>query len=159
MKLQILISSYKRNNVGKWITLPTTNHIISSTIEEICIDNTDKCVVTKYNSNLSLNNLDIVGYEDIYYINELVLKLNKCATNKKIVALVEVYSNNLEEILQKAQRGTYKFYPNKCLKDIAEKFSTRKPYKYYDDIYRIIEDLSQIGYEETSTGVIFMYEK
>ena len=159
MKLQILISYYKRNKVGKWITLPTTNYIIESTIEGVCIDNTYRCVVTKYKSSLGLNDLDIVGYEDIHYLNELVIKLNTCATNKEIVALSEAYSDNLEEILQKAQRGRYKFYPKKSLEDIAEKFATRRPYKYYDDIYQIIEDLLKIGYEETSTGVIFMYEK
>lgn len=156
MYIDVYISSTKRKNVGKWIRMPTYPKVIDDVLEEICTDSDDDCVVTKFKTKLNLNDLDIVGTEDIYYLNELISKLNNCATNKEIVALAEVYSSSLEEILSKVYRGNYKFYPNKSLDDIIEMFSKKKYYRYYDDI-DILNDLLRLGYEETSTGVIQIY--
>ena len=156
MYIDIYISSTKRKNVGEWIRMPTYPNVIDDALEEICINSNDNCVVTKFKTKFNLNDLDIVGTEDIYYLNELISKLSNCATNKEIVALAEVYSNNLEEILLKVYRGNYKFYPNKSLDDVAQIFSKRKYYRYYDN-EEIIDDLTKMGYEETSTGVIQIY--
>ena len=156
MYIDIYIPSTKRKNVGEWIRMPTYPKVIDDALEEICTDSNDNCVVTKFKTKFNLNDLDIVGTEDIYYLNELISKLSNCATNKEIVALAEVYSNNLEEILLKVYRGNYKFYPNKSLDDVAQIFSKRKYYRYYDN-EEIIDDLTKMGYEETSTGVIQIY--
>lgn len=156
MYIDIYISSTKRKNVGEWIRMPTYPNVIDDALEEICINSNDNCVVTKFKTKFNLNDLDIVGTEDIYYLNELISKLSNCATNKEIVALAEVYSSSLEEILSKVYKGDYNFYPNKSLEDVAQIFSKRKYYRYYNN-EQILDDLSRRGFEETSTGVIQIY--
>lgn len=81
-----------------------------------------------------------------------------------IQALKEVYSSNLEEIQRKVQRGRYEFYPNKSLADVALQLSSTKRYRYYRtlngeiEVYKIVNDLCRLGYQETSTGTILMLE-
>lgn len=163
MKIRIKIQNKNKQNLGKWITLPTSNAVIDEVIEKVCVANKDKCIVTNFVTilyskcldlrKLRLNDLDIVGFEDIYYLNEIIYKLNQNATDEEIVALTEVYSDSLEGILNKVQSGTYKFYFNRFLGDIAEKFSHRPEYKYYSDV-QIVDELCKLGYRETTTGVI-----
>ena len=156
MYIDVYISSTKRKNIGEWLRMPTYPKVIDDLLEEICTDSDDDCVITKFKTKLNLNDLDIVGTEDIYYLNELISKLSNCATNKEIVALAEVYSSSLEEILSKVYKGDYNFYPNKSLEDVAQIFSKRKYYRYYNN-EQILDDLSRRGFEETSTGVIQIY--
>ena len=76
-------------------------------------------------------------------MNELLSDLSTVATNKEIVALSEVYSANLLDIIEIARRGTYKFYPNKNFRDLLYETSIEEDYKYYDD-------LISRGFQETS---------
>lgn len=156
MQITVLIKNTNKKGAERWITLPTTEKVIYENLEEICINDNDTYLVANFKSKLDL---DIIGYEDIYYLNELVSKLNTCgATNKEIQAISEAYSTDLEEILRKAQRGQYKFYPDKSLRVLAQELSnTCKYYKYYSD-EQIVDELCNLGYEETSTGVIQFLE-
>lgn len=156
MYIDIYLSSSKRHYIGKWIRIPTRYKEIDDTIEEICTDFDDSCVVTMFKTKLNLNILDILGIADIYYLNDVITYLNAYATDKELIALSEAYSNRLEEILSNAYRKNYKFYPNKSLEDVAQIFSKRKYYRYYNN-EQIQDDLSKMGFKETSTGVIHIY--
>lgn len=154
MYIDIYFSSTKRHYIGKWIRIPTSYKEIDNIIKEICTDFDDNCAVTMFKTKLNLNSLDILGITDIYYLNDVITNLNAYAADKELIALSETYSNRLEEILSKVYRKNYKFYPNKSLEDVAQIFSKRKYYRYYNN-EQIIDDLSRRGFEETSTGVIY----
>lgn len=166
MKLDVFIANKNNRKIGEWITLPSHNHIIDETIEEICVTDTDRCIVTKFRtrlhskhldiSTLQLKDLDIVGREDIYHLNECIYELTQSAIDEEIVALTEVYSNKLEEILQKSQHGIYKFYAGKSLKNLAYKFLHKPQYKHNSHV-QMVDELCRLGYKETSTGVIYMF--
>ena len=124
-------------------TLPIREELITSYIEEMNIEDDDSLEVVDFDSeDYDFSNLDIIGY-DVYYLNELLSDLSTVATNKEIVALSEVYSANLLDIIEIARRGTYKFYPNKNFRDLLYETSIEEDYKYY-------EDLLSRGYQETS---------
>lgn len=130
--------------------LPTREELITSYIEEMNIEDDDSLEVVDFDSeDYDFSNLDIIGY-DVYYLNELLSDLSTVATNKEIVALSEVYSANLLDIIEIARRGTYKFYPNKNFRDLLYETSIEEDYKYYDDEFYIYEDLLSRGYQETS---------
>ena len=123
--------------------LPTREELITSYIEEMNIEDDDSLEVVDFDSeDYDFSNLDIIGY-DVYYLNELLSDLSTVATNKEIVALSEVYSANLLDIIEIARRGTYKFYPNKNFRDLLYETSIEEDYKYYDD-------LISRGFQETS---------
>ena len=131
-------------------TLPIREELITSYIEEMNIEDDDSLEVVDFDSeDYDFSNLDIIGY-DVYYLNELLSDLSTVATNKEIVALSEVYSANLLDIIEIARRGTYKFYPNKNFRDLLYETSIEEDYKYYDDEFYIYEDLLSRGYQETS---------
>ena len=124
-------------------TLPIREELITSYIEEMNIEDDDSLEVVDFDSeDYDFSNLDIIGY-DVYYLNELLSDLSTVATNKEIVALSEVYSANLLDIIEIARRGTYKFYPNKNFRDLLYETSIEEDYKYYDD-------LISRGFQETS---------
>ena len=129
-------------------TLPIREELITSYIEEMNIEDDDSLEVVDFDSeDYDFSNLDIIGY-DVYYLNELLSDLSTVATNKEIVALSEVYSANLLDIIERARRGTYKFYPNKNFRDLLYETSIEEDYKYYDDEFYILR-ISR-GYQETS---------
>ena len=131
-------------------TLPIREELITSYIEEMNIEDDDSLEVVDFDSeDYDFSNLDIIGY-DVYYLNELLSDLSTVATNKEIIALLEVYSSDLLDIIERARRGTYKFYPNKNFKDLLYEPSIEEDYKYYDDEFYIYEDLLSRGYQETS---------
>lgn len=135
---------------GIKMPLPTREKLITSFIEEMNIEDDDSLEVVDFDSeDYDFSNLDIIGY-DVYYLNELLSDLSTVATNKEIVALSEVYSANLLDIIERARRGTYKFYPNKNYRDLLYETSIEEDYKYYDDEFYIYEDLLSRGYQETS---------
>ena len=79
--------------------LPTREELITSYIEEMNIEDDDSLEVVDFDSeDYDFSNLDIIGY-DVYYLNELLSDLSTVATNKEIVALSEVYSANLLDII------------------------------------------------------------
>ena len=124
-------------------TLPIREELITSYIKEMNIEDDDSLEVVDFDSeDYDFSNLDIIGY-DVYYLNELLSDLSTVATNKEIVALSEVYSANLLDIIEIARRGTYKFYPNKNFRDLLYETSIEEDYKYYDD-------LISRGFQETS---------
>lgn len=128
---------------GIKMPLPTREELITSYIEEMNIEDDDSLEVVDFDSeDYDFSNLDIIGY-DVYYLNELLSDLSTVATNKEIVALSEVYSANLLDIIEIARRGTYKFYPNKNFRDLLYETSIEEDYKYYDD-------LISRGFQETS---------
>ena len=130
--------------------LPTREELITSYIEEMNIEDDDSLEVVDFDSeDYDFSNLDIIGY-DVYYLNELLSDLSTVATNKEIVALSEVYSANLLDIIEIARRGTYKFYPNKDFRDLLYEPSIEEDYKYYDDKFYIYDDLISRGFQETS---------
>ena len=135
---------------GIKMPLPTREELITSFIEEMDIEDDDSLEVVDFDSKYyDFSNLDIIGY-DVYYLNELLYDLSAVATNKEIVALSEVYSANLLDIIERARRGTYKFYPNKDFRDLLYEPSIEEEYKYYDDKFYIYDDLISRGFQETS---------
>ena len=97
MQIEVLICNTNRKKAGKWITLPTSEHIIDETIEEICPNSNDRCTIKEYKSELDID----VKTDDVYNLNTILSKLNSYATDKKIKYLIDTYSNDIEEILRK----------------------------------------------------------
>lgn len=151
MKIKILFQSTTDKESGEWITLPAQNNQIDKFLEEVSIKFDSDFIISKIKNNL---NLDIICTDDIYYLNDFLSDLNSFATDKEIVALFETYSDKLEDILSLIHSGKYEFYPDMSLGDVAYMFSKRKDYKNYTNIDQILDNLSKLGYEETSTGVI-----
>lgn len=97
MQIEVLICNTNRKKVGKWITLPTSEHIIDEIIEEICPNANDRYTIKEYKSELDID----VKTDDVYNLNTILSKLNSYATDKKIKYLIDTYSNDIEEILAK----------------------------------------------------------
>lgn len=73
-------------------------------------------------------------------------------------ALSELYPYEpVEYITRGFLRGRYKFYPNMTLEQLSEKWSGKGYYTYYT-YEQVLNNLLELGYEETSTGVILMLE-
>ena len=76
---------------------------------------------------------------------------------KILQALSEVYSSDPEEFRRIYQRGTYNFYPDITLTDLASDLSGKDEYKF-DTVEEVLNDLFHRGFEETSSGVIQLLE-
>lgn len=76
---------------------------------------------------------------------------------KILQALSEVYSSDPEEFRRIYQRGSYNFYPDKTLTDLASDLSGKDEYKF-DTVEEVLNDLFHRGFEEASTGVIQLLE-
>ena len=153
MKLAVCICNSNNNRFRRWLTLPDSNYRLNEIIEQLCRNQEDRCIIVDYRTTLKIEN--IVDY-DIFYLNELILKLNSCATYNEIQALTETYSTSLEDIVQKVKNGGYRFYDNKTLMQLAEEFAQTDNYQQNDefDIYKMVNELERTGYEQTSKGVI-----
>lgn len=146
--------------VGKWIKLPTTFKQLKKDILEICSSLDDGVIITKYKSKAKIK---IDKNTDISYLNSQVIELNKYATNNEITALTEVYSSDIEDIIEEARKGHYEFFPNMTMSEVAEKIRHRKEYNCYpylseeNGLELIEEDLWKRGYEEIKAGVIYTW--
>lgn len=73
------------------------------------------------------------------------------------MAFIEAFSPNIEEILEKMQRGRYKFFFNKTLSELAYEFRKKnKKYKHCT-VKDVLVDLRRKGYVEVISGVIYIY--
>lgn len=150
----------KGNEVGKWIKLPTTYKKLRNDILDICSNTDDDVIIKDYKSSV---NLRIDKTTDIGYLNSQIIELNKYATNNQIKALSEVYSSDLEDIIENARQGHYEFFPKMTMSEVAEKIRHRKQYNCYpylseeNGLELIEEDLWKRGYEEIKSGVIYVW--
>lgn len=161
MKIAVCLGNINKARYTRWVTLPINSYKLQQIIGQLCPYSDDNCILLDYKTKFSIE--DLVGCEDIYYLNELLIKLNTSATDKEIQALAEAYSPSLDDINLKIQRGGYKFYADKTLMTLAiEKAKTEPYYNYYRqngeiEYEKIVDELSRSGYEQTSTGVIQIY--
>lgn len=150
----------KGNEVGKWIKLPTTFKQLKREILEICSSLEDDIIIKKYKASV---NIRIDKDTDISYLNSQIIELNKYATNNQIKALSEVYSSDLEDIIENARQGHFEFFPKMTMSEVAEKIRHRKQYNCYpylseeNGLELIEEDLWKRGYEEIKAGVIYVW--
>ena len=161
MKVKLKLEN--NNNCNKEnviVTLPTNDETITRELDRLIDCTYDEILVTEYKSPM---NIDFSIYEgtDLYDVNKSIEKLNQVVTDDEIIALSEIY-NNLDDVVSRAQRGTYEFYPNQTLKNVAYRLANTERYKYYRnsdgdvDDSAIVDDLCKLGYEQTSMGVILM---
>lgn len=81
-------------------------------------------------------------------------------------AIQEVYSELIDEVILPNQYGKFKFYPDMTLEDVARKLSKTQKYRDYYymgvdnvvDIEMVMDELDNLGYTETSVGVIYIYK-
>lgn len=150
----------KGNEVGKWIKLPTTYKKLRKDILDICSSIDDGVVIKDYKSGVDLR---IDNTTEIGYLNSQIIELNKYATNNQIRALSEVYSSDIEELIEEARKGHYEFFPKMTMSEVAEKVRHRKQYNCYpylseeNGLELIEEDLWKRGYEEIKSGVIYVW--
>ncbi len=150
----------KGKEVGIWIKLPTTYKQLKKDILEICSSIDNDVIIKDYKSSVDLR---IDKTTDISYLNSQIIELNKYATNNQIKALSEVYSSDLEDIIENARQGHFEFFPNMTMNEVAEKIRYRKEYNCYpylseeNGIELIEEDLWKRGYEEIQAGVIYVW--
>ena len=97
MDIDVFLCNKNKQNVGEWITLPTSEHIIDEIIEEICPNVNDRCMIKEYKSELGVS----VRTDDIYNLNSVLSKINSYATDERIKFIIDNYSNDIEEILSK----------------------------------------------------------
>lgn len=146
--------------VGKWIKLPTTYKQLKNDILEICSSIDDDVIIKDYKSSVDLR---IDKTTDIGYLNSQIIELNKYATNNQIKALSEVYSSDLEDIIENARQGHFEFFPKMTMSEVAEKIRHRREYNCYpylsdeNGLELIEEDLWKRGYEEIKSGVICVW--
>lgn len=159
-----LVNKNNRDKEETTLLLPTTDEKIFSILDKLADgDKYDDIIVTAYKSKLDID-FTIYSGDDLYDVNSNIEKLNQCATDDEMIALSEIY-NDLNEMLLKAQRGKYYFYPNKTLDDLAHTLLNDEPYGYFKTLYNERNEISKIdelcrqGYQETSTGVILMLER
>ena len=156
-----LINKNHRDKEGITLILPTEDKNLFSILDKLTDGDTyDEIIVVDYKSPLYID-FSIYDGNDLYDVNSNLKKLNQCATESEMIALSEIYSY-LPDILYKAQRGNYEFYPNITLADLANMRLKDEPYGYFkaleNDGISIISDLYRQGYQETSVGVILMLE-
>ena len=163
MVLYLLLCNKNDKANNKWLSLPATDKRIYEVLDSLTDGKYDDVIITNYRPKL---NIDFTKYNgnDLYDLNKSIEKLSQDkVTDKEIIALSEIYSS-FDDVVIKAQRGLYRFYPNKSLEDVADTFKDDKKYDYCKglddeiDILAIVNDLSKQGYQETSTGVILMLE-
>lgn len=119
MMVEVYLVNYCDEELGQWLSLPASNAEIKKTIDEICPNRCDRFLIKKYKSALGVT---IPKDNYIYRLNDIVSKLNRISTNEEIMAFIEAFSPNIEEILEKMQRGRYKYFFNKTLSELAYEF-------------------------------------
>ena len=97
MDIDVFLCNKNKQNVGEWITLPNSEHIIDEIIKEICPNVNDRCMIKEYKSELGVS----VRTDDIYNLNSVLSKINSYATDERIKFIIDNYSNDIEEILSK----------------------------------------------------------
>jgi hypothetical protein len=154
--------SEKGNEVGKWIKLPISLKELKKEMISIGSILEEDLIIKEYKSNVKVK-LNIDSETDIGYLNSQIIELNKYATNNQIRALSEVYSSDIEELIEEARKGHYEFFPNMTMSEVAEKIRHRKQYNCYpylsekNGLELIEEDLWKRGYKEIKSGVIYVW--
>lgn len=159
--------NYNENGAdgGEWIDLPMTPEELSETLERIAEQMGDHdpewAIHDSEWENVEL--FEVGECDNIAQINETINELANLNDwdLEEIAAAVEAWGYNINEAIERQQRGCFTFYRNMDLDDLAEElveeltprdapeFLTR-----YFDYEAFARDLGFDGYTETTYGVI-----
>lgn len=107
---------------------------------------------------------------DFYDLNSMVQMLNDFSSLQEIQALIEIVTDDLEEIMKIIIDRKYHFYPYMSLLDMQVKhfiLGCPKPYWYIDNENKYIDEENEWalgeytdkGYFQTNTGVLLIQDK
>lgn len=143
--------------IGEWLELPATKEEIQKTLKNIGIGKEyEEYFITDYEET---NGIELGEYENIYELNEKAETLAE-HSDELIQAITESYTSDIDIIVEILENGSYTFYENMTLEEVAEQivdecYDLPEIAQRYFDYEKFARDLSFDGYNETTTGVIY----